>query len=659
MENLNISNLNDIINFIEDPKNSKYNINGNNVIHLLVTRTGPDSYNIIKTLLKKYPNLFHESNGDGDTPFFMMIRHGKFNLAIQCLEIEPQLSKHISAENESILFYCVDDFDFFTHCITKYGDYINLNIVATDGVDLLILLTDKNNKYDKFMEYIIKNKQVSNKIDFNRETTRAPILSYSIITKNKFIFDLLMSIDDINVNIFDKHNKIPIFYAVVTNNLHAVKKLTTHHNIDLNYSCLTDSCNPLHVAINNNFIKIAIILVKAKIDLDKTDNLLNNSGHIIIEKYNVSDKNDDIKKLTDIILKKCNLYHRNTNGVTVIDLIKKYKLHELKKFIHKNKQITKNNKKKLIIPKYVKPKSQNFGLFNSNMLHSLIYNICMINKYGNIFMPSQCYIKDKHITDIRNLSTYNDLYNDGTLISDYVIAIHDFIYQLTPYVLLWNGSDSYMFPKNAKIYYDSLIDCKNIRFITTKLTLITNNNVSHANILIYDKHTNTLERFEPYGYYTILNNDDLDNKLSEYFKNIYGKIKYVKPKDYLNTIKFQALSNDNDVEVQKFNDPHGYCLAWTIWYLEMRLLNPNVSANVLVQDAYNDIVKKYGNQKNTLIDFIRDYSKTLDDAKNDFLLKTIKVPKNDLYNISLSTDNDIINKIMTELNKIKNNFNKN
>lgn len=655
MENLDISNINDIITFIDDPKNNKYNINGNNIIHLLVTRTGENNKIIIK-LLKKYPQLFHESNNDGDTPFFMLIRHGKFNLASQCLEIEPSLAKHISGNNESILFYCVDDFDFFKYCITKYGEHIDLNIVASDGIDLMILLIDKNNKYDTLMEFVVKNKQISDKIDFNKKTTNAPIITYSIVSKNLFIFDLLMNIKDVDVNIFDKHNKVPLFYAVMTNNSHVVKKLTTHSNIDINYSCLTDSCNPLHLAITNNFIKVATILVEAKIDLNKTNNLLNNSGHIVIEKYNVSDKNDKIKKLTQMILKKCDLYHKNTNGDTVVDLIKKYKLDKFTKFIDKNKNKSKNNKKKLIIPKYVKPKSQNFGLFNSNMLHSLIYNICMINKYGNIFMPSQYHISDKHNTDTHKLFTYHNFFNDDTLISEYVLAIHDFIYQLVPYILLWNGSDSYMFPKNAKIYYDCLINCKKIRFITTKLTLITKNNVSHANILIYDKHTNTLERFEPYGYYTILDNDDLDDKLYDYFKNIYGKIKYVKPKDYLMTIKFQALSNDNDVEVQKFNDPHGYCLAWTIWYLELRLLNPETSASDLVQKAYDDIIKKYGNQKNTLIDFIRDYSKTLDDAKNDFLTKIIKIPKNDLYNVSLATNDNVISNIMIELNKIKNNL---
>jgi hypothetical protein len=184
--------------------------------------------------------------------------------------------------------------------------------------------------------------------------------------------------------------------------------------------------------------------------------------------------------------------------------------------------------------------------------------------------------------------------------------------------------------------------------------LITNDGISHANILIYDKKNNILERFEPYGYYIMLDNDALDDKIYKYFKHIYNKnITYVKPKDYLNKIKFQTLSNDMNIDVKKFNDPFGYCLAWTLWYLEMRLLNPETSSQNLVTESYDDIINKYGNKNNALIDFIRDFSCTLDNAKNTFLLKEIKINKNNLYDVTMTSNEKIIKKIMDKFNEIK------
>jgi len=662
MENLDITNVDDIIKFINEPKNNEFNVNGNNIIHLLITRLDTDNDFIITTLLKKFNNLFYKINFDGYTPFFMMCRYGKYILAQKCLKIDSLLASQLSVENESILFYCADNFDFFKWCITNYNDNIDLNIVARDDHTLLTFLTDKNSKYDEIMKFIFGTKKILQKFDFNKSTTNVPVLTYSIISKNQVIFDLLINVDNIDVNIFDKHKKTPLYYAIVTNNINVVKKLVKHRNVDINYSCLTDSCNPLHVALNKKYFDIVDVLIKYNVDLDKTNSMLNNSGHIIMSMYKTlkNTKNKIFINIVNKILKNCDIRCMNINGKSVVDIINEHNFVELKNIIKKNKHFKKlnNTRKKennqIIIPKYIKPHKQNFGLFNSNMLHSLIYNLCMIQKYDNLFMPSQYFINDKHMTDERKLSMYVDMFNTSDLLNNYIVTIHDILYELTPYVLLWNNKNNNMFPENAKIYYDNLKNSDKVRFITTKLTLITDDNVSHANILIYDKKNNILERFEPYGYYIMLDNDALDDKIYEYFKYIYNKnITYVKPKDYLNKIKFQTLSNDMNINVKKFNDPYGYCLAWTLWYLEMRLLNPEVSSQNIVTESYKNIISEYGNTQNALIDFIRDFSHTLDNAKNNFLLKEIKINKNNLYDVSLSSNEKIIKKIMDWFNKAK------
>ena len=74
------------------------------------------------------------------------------------------------------------------------------------------------------------------------------------------------------------------------------------------------------------------------------------------------------------------------------------------------------------------------------------------------------------------------------------------------------------------------------------------------------------------------------------------------------------------------NDPNGFCMAWCLWYVEMRVKNPSIIPKVLIQKTIQQINKSEDKFK----DYIRNYSNFLDDKKNEILSKA-KLPKKYWY----------------------------
>jgi hypothetical protein len=130
---------------------------------------------------------------------------------------------------------------------------------------------------------------------------------------------------------------------------------------------------------------------------------------------------------------------------------------------------------------------------------------------------------------------------------------------------------------------------------------------AHANMLIMDFKRKEFDRFEPYGFTT--EDTKLDTALRKYFKEINGSIKYYKPSS---NEDFQDLEEDQiSMKVKTAraisDDPGGYCAAWSIWYAEMRVMNPNLSRASLTKL----IKKKFKNLENSYRTFIRNYANFL------------------------------------------------
>ncbi len=130
---------------------------------------------------------------------------------------------------------------------------------------------------------------------------------------------------------------------------------------------------------------------------------------------------------------------------------------------------------------------------------------------------------------------------------------------------------------------------------------------NHANMLIYDRKYNTVERFESHGKDGIWYQPELlDRSLSKYFKTEYD-MEYSSPLDWCPT----NIQRAQEAELEKGNvkgKVDSFCQAWSFWYADLRLSNPG-----LTRDQVIDLgIKKLREQPGTLTEYIIDYSKKFD-----------------------------------------------
>jgi len=173
------------------------------------------------------------------------------------------------------------------------------------------------------------------------------------------------------------------------------------------------------------------------------------------------------------------------------------------------------------------------------------------------------------------------------------------LYFLEENTLIYNKKENKLY--HSKRWYQNFIDQLNdttVRFIIIYLGI--KGDRGHANMLIIDKVNKTIERFEPHGSKVY---NSLDITIEYYF--LYEGIidKYIPPKSYCTAgpQAFQCKSllemSDRDKRVG------GYCLAWTLWYTDIRLSYPDLSLKELDQKIKErfDWYQKQGISKNKII----------------------------------------------------------
>ena len=148
----------------------------------------------------------------------------------------------------------------------------------------------------------------------------------------------------------------------------------------------------------------------------------------------------------------------------------------------------------------------------------------------------------------------------------------------------------------------------------------------HANYLLFDKKLKTLERFESFGKVkgACIGNVDIDSKIIELFKTNFEKylpemkqFTYYGPMSILPSNNVQTIQEEEErwKTRSEDNNPVGFCSVWSLWYIELRTLNPDVEHNELISLAIKgirDIENKReqeGYGKGSYTDFIRRYSK--------------------------------------------------
>lgn len=184
--------------------------------------------------------------------------------------------------------------------------------------------------------------------------------------------------------------------------------------------------------------------------------------------------------------------------------------------------------------------------------------------------------------------------------------------------LAWIQSDNPSRPQMGRLhapegFWEKMRECleSDKRLIIIPFSLRCANGTGHRNFLIYDKSTRSMERYEPYGAPVDSCHDGLgmDRKIAQLFAHHMGEdfiTKYHEPLSFCPKMGVQRIET-NEPGAWRSGDPNGFCAAWSTWYADMRMMNPDVPRHILIEKAINDLHTHPG----TFSAYIRSYSQFL------------------------------------------------
>ena len=689
--------------------------NGNTIAHLAAIN---NNNKIIKYLLTNNKDILEKSNNEGNSAIFLLGLYGYIDLLKECIKKYPEFLELLNNNNETILCILYNDINFIKWIckhITKISCNNNIlikNINESEKINdtnynILKLLFEKygicntENEQDSILCYSIKknksyiaNLLIEYNYDINKQDSKyiTPFI-YAVKNRDYDLVNLLISKGcDINYT-GGEGDYNPMIWSIINNDVKLIDILL-ENNFDVNkYNRYIETS--LHYALYNKTLdKQLSPTIISKMLYYGNLNIKNINGqtplHLLCKYHNWKNYNYIMQhKKLDIFIEdnhnKRPFDYLNGNYIydfidTVvssytkllegnINYIEQCKTDtqsssckaELKKHIFNTKRSIPIGEDNMVITQKIKMitgEQSLYGLFNSDTFHNIIYTVLLLKKYKNVGIPFQYYFNDKYINDQMIIET-NNLYKQSVefVITDLVKIYSEYFYKILPYLIIWRSSNQYYIHPNLKFLLKKCLLSPKIRFIVLKLTLVTSPNGTHANIIIYDKIKNTLERFEPYGVIPYLESNNL-NKLIEELGRRYINVdlKYYTPNDIFGTIGFQTISNDSNISVKQLGNPVGFCLSWTLWYLEMRINNPDVEPNTMLKHVMDEVINnKVVDSEKLFVNFIKNYASDLDKQKNNFLL-TAGVSNANIYNLVLHQDdqNKVISLLETEFNRIVN-----
>jgi ankyrin repeat protein len=657
---------------LKNKKNFKKQLNDSNyLIHYIISDNDIYSFRKIIKLSNKKQITF--KNKYGDTAGHIAASNGFFNLLDEIINIYPSVLNLMNNSNSTIFTILINNPNKLFEILNNHkknilSKKIKIDLIYKNNNTLLSLLSSKCKKENDIYFKIINLLLNLNINLFN--PSYFPVFNMLSSINNLIILNLVFNNINSNknkkklINFVDYLNFTPLIHSISNNN-YKITKFLLDNNADYNYTSPIGNINVFFSAIKLANYNIINELLKYDIDFSFTNNNLNTVIHLILITKNIKintiskilkkNKNFNLQNIngntpTHLLFKNfnwdtfidvlknnktINYFIKNKNKKTPIDYLNKTNLKKLKKIVDIKKHNTQNTSKKINSINIIKTKNAKINVFSADIYDIHIYIVYLLKKYKNLKIP---YYKFKF--NKKNISKFliknnNHLINQkmNYIIQDY---LHNFIHFYHSDIL-WHDKKIHYIPKYLKKAF-KFSNKKNIDFIFINLGLISNNN-NHANILIYDKKNNSIERFDPYGNWKINDVEDLDNILEKLFFNIINKkVKYLRPQDYLKVNSFQAISDEDNKFRKKFGDPDGFCLAWCYWYLELRLNNKNIDPKTLVEKA----IKKINRTEKSFLIHIRNYANDIVKFKINEL-KKVGINDNDIHNEFLN--NTIIDKI--------------
>jgi len=594
------------INKLLDMKDSiMEKINGTYLIHELIKYQKID-------LIKEYINEGYDLNlvdKNFNTPYHLILKD-YYNVDL--------LKKMINKKT------CWHNMDFQKNSILSL--IISSNRYFEDLSDILLkFISQKDFENEERLNYLAcLNLKIENIIKIKN------LINFSLPEKKPGLFQLIdnnfLNLNDLIINL-NKLNltsyQILDFYG---NSLftYLLSNLIKNNEILKNLPAILDGLKKLEIKMDHlnpingeqpfrimiyNEHKLGLTHVdlinfynKNKINPNRTTSNGINLGMFMIMYYKNHNKEIDnfvIKILENID----DFYQVNMYGENLWDYLKVNYPKYLNKFNHKKKENIKIFQEK-------QDTSSLATYFRARLDDILIYFHLLETKHKNLIVPR-----------INTIGIKNTITFDGSTMS--LPTNLDLTFNDLPYFISFQDKDNYNINPYLNLLINKIKNEGQKDYAVVFLSLISKSGNLHANILLYDFMEKRIERFEPYGDTTDKENDVNDILEEELTWNT--GLSYLSNQHTSPYAGVQALSDESNELNEKPGDFGGFCLAWCLWYVEMRLNNPDINPKELINKSISKIIQE--NKEPYLINHIRNYGNKI--TKEKFkIYETIKLDKN-------------------------------
>lgn len=656
---------------------------------------------------------------EGDTCLHIFAKLGHYKLLTYCVNKFPNYVNITNINGETIFHY-ISNNDILKICMNIKN--ANINSISKFGFTPLLINISKTTKInDKYHQNVILLLNKINDIEYPKNNT--PFCFSCKLNKTYIVKLLLEKFPQINVNAHSTSLNTPIIYAYDNNNLEIIN-LLLKNKAEINNYYNHESESLISKSIQDNNLQLTTLLINNNADINQYNEKLETASHCLFTKKNVplelifsfvlnadlSMQNIKGETPLHILLKNYDWKHvdvalknklidfsiKNSDGKNVLQYINKEDMDLFFNLVIESKIINtklnesicklcdclKNKDKKCIHDFYLQSNNEDeFYLvsgkpalktkFWSTINYEIIYTIELLKIYNNISIPTKKYTS-KEYNDFIKKYKLNILKTKLQNQIDLLLLMYgQTLCEMTPYAIIWADKHNYYIDNDLEVSLKQCLENDKIRYVFNMISIIIvydGNYDLHANLLLFDKKTGILERFNPTKNMETSYYKELDDFILDVFGNIYKK--FLKKNNliyinnhYMNSYKYigyQYLSMEHDRNTKQQGEIDGYCLAWCYWYLETRINNPNINPIDIINLFTKTIIKRYFNDKDNdlkdiFVNYIRDYANKLVHGKNLFMLKA-GVKETHLYDVKMSKNDfeKISKKLKEELTIIKN-----
>ena len=643
---INIKNKQDLKDFpIDKPLHQ-----GNYLFHYLIMFNNLDGLK-----LSKFP-IFIE-NSDGLNGFHLAAKENYIPILTYLIETYPDYIYNRNQEREAFSLYLA--FEEFTGLINKFPKLNWVDLLEFGSKNSFIFKSIILNLGSKDLEQFIKAYNI--KPHLKNQYLFGIVINHMLKPADKI--KILDKFSDEEVNLKNDTGEGLLLTALDLNDKVLFEYLMGR-NIDVDYHSFIKTDNPIRIGlyhdITNNEIYYSKKILKKILEKNPefyksnnkyADNIAHTAIYIRTTRNQTGDNVFKVKNsLAEVeLLKLCDSFtwnQKNVDKLTPLELITELDFQTYSSILSENKifigsdvikNLQENSTKSDNLTKWIKfykslPEYKDdlsIKMESNPYSHATLFQ-AKFKDVGVFSMYFRDNYKDLLIPNMKSYAINNLTFDNTFPFSDDILTKEP----IFPWVISYYSENEYFIHP----YLNNLINAERReggkRFAAVFLSLIYDK-MLHANILIYDFKSMTVERFEPYGNSSMIENT-IDDILEEELTWNTG-LKYLRPKDYLPYAGFQTLSDENNPANKKAGDFGGFCLAWCLWYLETRLKNPAVDSKTLV----SKLIQKISNSDLRFNEYIRNYSNKINEKRVEYL-KKIGIDEREISNVHLTINNDSI-----------------